>query len=55
MEAMYVLKRSKFFLRRSAWIDDSIEENGMIFVVLITAPDKREKQQNKRVKRNNIW
>jgi hypothetical protein len=41
-------------VRRSAWIDDFIEENDMIFDVLIFALEKREKRQNKRVKRNSV-
>ena len=31
-------------MRRSVWIDDFIEENGMIFVVLMFAIEKREKR-----------
>jgi hypothetical protein len=34
-------------MRRSVWIDDFIEENDMIFVVLIFAIEKREKQKKK--------
>jgi hypothetical protein len=36
------------------WIDDFIEENDMIFVVLMFALEKREKQQNKRIKINGV-
>ena len=41
-------------MRRSVWIDDFIEENDMIFVVLIFAIEKREKRQNKRIKINSV-
>ena len=41
-------------MRRSIWIDDFIEENNMIFVVLMFAIEKREKQQNKRIKINGV-
>jgi hypothetical protein len=41
-------------MRRSAWIDDFIEENDMIFVVLMFAIEKREKRQNKRIKINGV-
>ena len=39
---------------RSVWIDDFIEENDIIFVVLMFALEKREKQQNKRIKINGV-
>jgi hypothetical protein len=38
----------------SVWIDDFIKENGMILCCVDVAPEKREKQQNKRVKRNCV-
>ena len=41
-------------MRRSVWIDDFIEENGMIFVVLMFAIEKREKRQNKIIKINGV-
>ena len=41
-------------MRRSVWIDDFIEENGMIFVVLMFAIEKREKRQNKIIKINDV-
>jgi hypothetical protein len=41
-------------MRRSVWIDDFIEENGMIFVVLMFAIEKREKRQNKIIKLNGV-
>ena len=42
-------------MRRSAWIDDFIEENDIIFYfVLMFDPEKREKQQNKKIKINSI-
>ena len=61
MEARYVcsiyeLKKNLKILRvrRSAWIEELIEENDMIFDVLIFAPKKKEKRQNKRVKRSSV-
>ena len=39
---------------RSVWIDDFIEENDIIFVVLMFALEKREKRQNKRIKINGV-
>jgi hypothetical protein len=41
-------------MRRIVWIEDFIEENDMIFVVLIFAIEKREKRQNKRIKINSV-
>ena len=41
-------------MRRSVWIDDFIEENDMIFVVLMFAIKKREKWQNKKIKINGV-
>ena len=41
-------------MRRSVWIDDFIEENDIIFVVLMFALEKREKRQNKRIKINGV-
>ena len=41
-------------MRRSVWIDDFIEENDMIFVVLMFAIEKREKRKNKRIKINDV-
>ena len=41
-------------MRRSVWIDDFIEENDMIFVVLMFAIEKREKRKNKRIKINGV-
>ncbi len=41
-------------MRMSVWIDDFIEENDMIFVLLMIAIEKREKQQNKRTKINGV-
>jgi hypothetical protein len=37
-------------MRRSALIDDFIEENDLIFVVLVCAPEKTEKRHNKILK-----
>ena len=37
-------------MRKRVWIDDFIEENDMIFVVLMFVIEKREKRQNKRIK-----
>ena len=34
-------------MRKRVWIDDFIEENDMIFVVLMFVIEKREKRQNK--------
>ncbi len=34
-------------MRRSVWIDDFIEENDMIFVVLMFAIEKREKREKR--------
>ena len=42
-------------MRRNVWIDDFIEENDISFAVLMSALEKREKQLNKRVKKNNVW
>ena len=39
---------------RSVWIDDFIEENDIIFVVLMFVIEKREKRQNKRIKINGV-
>jgi hypothetical protein len=36
------------------WIDDFIKENDIIFVVLMFTLEKREKQQNKRIKINGV-
>ena len=41
-------------MRRSVWIDDFIEENDMIFIVLMFAIEKREKRKNKRIKINDV-
>jgi hypothetical protein len=41
-------------MRMSVWIDDFIEENDMIFVVLMFAIKKREKRQNKIIKINGV-
>ncbi len=41
-------------MRMSVWIDDFIEENDIIFVVLIITLEKREKWQNKRIKINGV-
>ena len=41
-------------MRRSVWIDDFIEENDMIFIVLMFAIEKREKRKNKRIKINGV-
>ena len=41
-------------MRRSVWIDDFIEENDMIFVVLMFVIEKREKWKNKRIKINGV-
>ena len=41
-------------MRMSVWIDDFIEENDIIFVVLMFAIEKRKKRQNKRIKINGI-
>jgi hypothetical protein len=39
---------------RSVWIDDFIEENDIIFVVLMFVIEKREKRQNKKIKINGV-
>ena len=39
---------------RNVWIDDFIEENDIIFVVLMFVIEKREKRQNKRIKINDV-
>ena len=39
---------------RNVWIDDFIEENDIIFVVLMFVIEKREKRQNKRIKINSV-
>jgi hypothetical protein len=36
------------------WIDNFIEENDIIFIVLMFALEKREKRQNKRIKINVV-
>ena len=41
-------------MRRSVWIDDFIEENDMIFVVLMFAIEKRVKWENKRIKIDGV-
>jgi hypothetical protein len=41
-------------MRSSVWIDDFIEENDMIFVVLMIDIEKREKRQNKRININGV-
>ena len=41
-------------MRKRVWIDDFIEENDMIFVVLMFAIEKREKRKNKRIKINGV-
>ena len=41
-------------MRRSVWIDDFIEENNIIFVVLIFGLEKRDKRKNKRIKINGV-
>ena len=41
-------------MRMSVWIDDFIEENDMIFVVLMFVIEKREKWKNKRIKINGV-
>ena len=41
-------------MRRSVWIDDFIEENDIIFIVLMFGLEKREKQQNKIIKINGV-
>jgi hypothetical protein len=41
-------------MRKSVWIDDFIEENDMIFVVLMFVIEKREKWKNKRIKINGV-
>jgi hypothetical protein len=41
-------------MRMSVWIDDFIEENDIIFVVLMFGLQKREKWQNKRIKINGV-
>jgi hypothetical protein len=41
-------------MRKSVWIDDFIEENDMIFVVLMFVIEKREKWKNKIIKINGV-
>ena len=41
-------------MRKSVWIDNFIVKNDMIFVVLMFAIEKRDKQQNKRIKINGV-
>ena len=41
-------------MRRNAWIDDFIEENGMIFAVLMPAP-KKKKRETAKQKSKEKW